>query len=527
MATLRYSQIRVHPSGTLRYIADEDKLIKETVRDVGVVLNYMGEPESAERVYSFARHCSTNVALAEKQIELDRVRYFASKKGGVQGLKKDEPELLGLHFFLSYTEEDNPSEHTMNNIAERIARHELFRDFVVFASNHFDKKHRHTHFYVSAYSAVGKPRKLGMKKEQFNEIRRFANKLCVTEGLSIIDLKTLRYNNPEYSEWIDQVIADGIVTVHPEKEDRKKYHKQTISTKQLHYKTMKEAEERTEEEYWLMTEEQRQKKDFEARSFYAPDEDENKRWYVTGDPQERFYTVALVDKEGYQRSKLELIVRFVLFVADYEGRYIRRTDAETWVEYNAKVDTRLQGMYDYVATATKMSIKRPEEISGKIADVGRQMNALKREKSRHEKSIEKQGRIIEAYETYTYVRPVVEGVQEPDMDALREYNEAYAILAQYQILSAEAYTELRRRYEFEKQKVVDYENRMPLLKKQYNDLKKLEALASRPNDILNAIYGYSALAKERHGARGIDEILSDANKRANRNDREMGSEKSY
>lgn len=527
MATLRYSQIRVHPSGTLRYIADADKLIKETVRDVGVVLNYMGEQESAERVYSFARHCSTNVALAEKQIELDRVRYFASKKGGVQGLKKDEPELLGLHFFLSYTEEDNPSEHTMNKIAERIAQHELFRDFVVFVSNHFDKKHRHTHFFVNAYSAVGKPRKLGMKKEQFNEIRRFANKLCVDEGLSIIDLKTLRYNNPEYSGWIDQVIADGTVTVHPEKEARKKYHNQTISTKQLYYKTMKEAEERAEEEYRLMTEEQRQKKDFEAKFFYTPDEDANKRWYVTGDSQERFYTVALVDKEGYQRSTLELIVRFVLFVADYEGRYIRRTDAKTWVEYNAKVDTRLQGMYDYVATATKMSIKRPQEIPGKIADVGRQINALKREKARHEKSIEKQGRIIEAYETYTYVRPMVEGVQEPDTEALHEYNEAYAILAQNQILSAEAYRELRRRYEFEKQKVVDYEKRMPILKRQYHDLKKLEALVSRPNDILNVIYGYSALAYDRQNGNEVDEILSEAKARASKTDKNMGSEREY
>ena len=98
MATLRYSQIRAHPGGTIRYIANKDKLISEPVRDVGVVLNYMGEPESVERVFSFARHCSTNPVLAEKQIELDRARYFAGKKGGVQGLKEDSNELLGLHF---------------------------------------------------------------------------------------------------------------------------------------------------------------------------------------------------------------------------------------------------------------------------------------------------------------------------------------------------------------------------------------------------------------------------------------------
>ena len=69
--------------------------------DIHNVLAYMGEPESVVRVYSFARHCSTNPDLAAKQMELCRTRYYESKTGGIQGLKADQPELLGLHFFLA------------------------------------------------------------------------------------------------------------------------------------------------------------------------------------------------------------------------------------------------------------------------------------------------------------------------------------------------------------------------------------------------------------------------------------------
>ena len=60
MASLRYTQIRSTPGNTIRYIANRDKMLSSRVQDVSNVLNYMGEPESAERVYAFARHCSTN-----------------------------------------------------------------------------------------------------------------------------------------------------------------------------------------------------------------------------------------------------------------------------------------------------------------------------------------------------------------------------------------------------------------------------------------------------------------------------------
>lgn len=514
MATLRYSQVRVHPGGTIRYIADECKLVLRTVRDVGAVLNYMGEAESTERVFSFGQHCSANPDLAEKQMALYRARYFASKKGAVQGLKEGKEELLGLHFFLSYTEADAPTEAVMNEIASKIARHARLKDFAVFGANHFDKVHRHTHFFVCAYSVDGKPHKLGMQKRDFDDIRRYANKLCVEHGLSIIDLEKLRYKNPEYAEWIDGVIKEGKVTVHPEKEERKKWNKQTISTRQLYYKGMKEREEHAAEEFWMMPEWEWRQKAFEKRYYCGPDGKESMRWYISGDPQQRFYALERVDLGGYRRTNLELVVRFLLIVSKHEGDYIRRNDAATWLEYHAKVDTKLQGFYDYFETAKKMNVTHPEQIPGRLADVGNQMNALKKEKARHEKSIEKQERIIAAYDTYIRIRSVVENEQKPEAETADEYREAYAILARNQVLTDDAYEAICRRYEFEMRKVTDYEKRLPELKRQYHDLKRLEALAVHPARYLNEIYSYSLKAKGKAANRDIDSIINDATSRS-------------
>ena len=525
MATLRYTQVKSTPGGTIRYIANKHKIV--SAESAYSVLNYMGDPESTERVYSFARHCSSNPDLADKMIFLNRLRYFNSKEGRVQGLKEGKEELLGLHMFMSYSEDDRPSEYVMNKIARRIAMHEKLSDFPVFCANHHDRKHLHTHFFISAYSAEGKPRKLCMSKNDFNEIRRYANKLCVEHGLSIVDLSGLRYKNPEYSAWIDSVIAEGKVTVHPEKEEHRRRPKQKIPTRNLYYKWQQERTERAEEEGKLLTESQRNWKTFEEKYFYTVDGDKNRRWYVSGDPQNRFYTVSRVSPNGYIRSDLELAVRLVLFVAQTEGEFIRKKDNYLWVQYHAKVDKDLQGMVDYIATASRMNIDKAEQIYDRIEDVGKQMNALRREHIRHKNSIEKQEQIIDAYRTYIRVRPSVEGIEEPEAADLSEYKKAYAILAQNQILTAESYKELCKRRDFEKQKMIDYEKRMPELKKQYHDLKKLEALAVYPAKYLREIYCYSQRAQEQamEDDRSVDGIIRSARSRTIEKDASLRKEK--
>lgn len=516
MASLRYSQIRGSPGGTVHYIANKDKVICEEVHDVGVVLNYMGEPESTERVFSFARHCSQNPDLAEKQMDLHRQMYFASKKGGVQGLKKGKSELLGLHFFLSYTVADNPSEQAMTRIAMKLAEHPKFKDFAVFGAHHFDREHRHTHFFVSAYSADGKPRKLAMKREAYNEIRRYANKLCVEEGLSIIDLSGLRYNNKEYSDWVDGVISEGKIVVHSERESHKRNPKQTISTRDLYYKWHRNGEEKAEEDIKIMSDARREKKNFEEKFFYTTDGNDTSRWFVSLHPN-KYYVVPWKDGDR-RRSRLECTLRFVVVVAKNEGEYVQKTAPALWPKFHAKVDSQLQGMMDCIATSREMNIKNPEEVASKLADVGRQMNALKKEKKRHEESIAKQEKILEAYDSYARILPLMgDGTKLPS--ALQEeFDTAYAVLASNRITSVDRYEEVRRRYQFERQKVCDYDRRMPELNRQYRQLKKMEAITANPTAFLESIYDYSVKADEVREAirRGesIDDLIGDASARA-------------
>lgn len=520
MANLFFVPIRSHPGGTLNYIANRDKMISGQSHDVYNVLNYMGEPESVQRVYTYSRHCSPNPKLAETTIALHQQRYYQSKNGAIP----KEGELLGLHFIVSFTIEDNPPVEVMSEILQFLAEHPLLRDYATLGAHHFDKPHRHSHFYTSQFSAVGKPRKMALQYEDIYELMRYCNKLCVERGLSIIDNSELR-KDKEYSDWIDSVIAEGKVTVHPEQKEKKKRtrSKKSVPTKNHYYRWMMENQERTEEENRLMTEKQRQKKNFEEKRYYTPDGNPNTRWYVTGDPQNRFYTISRIDTNGYKRTELDLAVRFVLFIAGTEGQYIKRTDPATWVIYHAKVAKELQHMYDYVSTATKMNIEKPEQITARLADVGKQMNVLKQEKSRHEKSIIKHEQIMKAYETYTRVKPLVEDVQEPEPEAANEYKSAYTILAQHQVLTVEAYTALRRRYDFEKQKCIDYDRRIPELKRQYHDLKKLESLAANPVGMLRRIYGYSLIAYDRAAGHEVDTLISDAHSRTTgtpkRNDR--------
>lgn len=506
MASLRYSQIRAHPDGTINYIADENKMI----HDVTNVLNYMGQPEGVARVYSFSHHCSTNPALASKQIELYRARYYESKKGGSQD---DNNELLGLHFFFSYTEEDNPSDETMNEITTTLAEHPLLKDFPLFAANHFDKTHRHTHIYAGQFSAVGKPRKMCMRAKDYNDLRKYANRLCVEHGLSIIDLPALRYTDPEYSAWIDGVIASGKVTVHPERKEHKGAKRQKVSTRKIYYKWLKETEEFNLEQERPLTAKQLSQKRAKERYFYGPKEPHKPQHYYRVSGQNKYYCVRRYDEFGRERTLLELIIILIIVVYQNEKKYCDAHDLCLGTQLKAKVDHKAQSAYNCIRTARELNIERPDEISSRIADVGNQMNALKTEKSRHEHSIQAQERILHAWEIYNHFHHIQDTLT--DSDQIEIYQQALAVLAKNCVWTQEAYLNIQTRYQFELQKISDYEKRLPQLKRQYHDLKTIEAIASRPTYLIEEIYQYSQAAQTQSRQISLEEKIQSAGKKIN------------
>lgn len=485
MASLRYTQIRSHPGGTINYIANKDKMISGKVHDVYNVLNYMGEPESAERVYSFGHHCSANPVLAEKQIALHRARYFSQKNGGLQGATEGSEELLGLHFFLSYTVEDDPSEETMNEILTAVAMHPKLKDFAVFGANHFDKKHKHTHFFVSQYAAEGKSRKLCLHKKEYDDIRRYVNRLCVERGLSIIDREILR-RDQEYSDWLDDVIAEGRVVVHPEREETKEYTQQTVPTKNLYYKWLKEQEEEELENVKLLTDKQLEYKKYKDNYFYAI----NGRRFPRSNYPNTSYAIPLYNEQGRRRNLFELIVILTLVVLNKEAEYAGIEGEDLLPEPDpvmlARTPRKLQCMLSALQTARELQIEIPADVDPRLNDIGKQMNALKIEKAKHEKRASKT--LYDAITAYEHFRSAVEGVENPPADALEIYNTAYSIMASHQCTAPAQIDEFLTRYKFSRKKCDDYSKRLDELKKQYRDLKYLSAINDNPTQWIDRAY---------------------------------------
>lgn len=475
MATLGYSQIRVTPGGTIHYIANRDKMLSLDVHDVSRVLHYMGEPESTERVYAFAQYCSANPILAAKQMELYRARYYESK-----GWEPKEKELLGLHFFLSYSEEDDPDEAAMNDISAKLCKHPLLRDHAVIGANHYDKVHRHTHLYVSNFSSQGEPKKLCMRYEDFAELRKYANRLCVEHGLSIIDLPTLRYRDPAYSAWINGVIAEGRITVHPEREEHRITKHRGGSMKRIYYKQMMEKEESRIEEEKRLTPAQLRAKRARETYYWNFENDPAKPGYPAVDPdgKKRYHTIRLYDDNGRRRSTPELIC--LLLIAIYRYECAKRAPQQlVGRPIRAVQDHKLQRMVDAARVARELNVRGEEEVKMAIADTGRQMNVLRREKSRHENSIRRHEELLAAWDTYCNSSP------EDDPEAFRR---AYALLAQNRLLTEDAAEKLYHRYQFERQKILDYEKRLPELQRRYRNLKYLEQMICRPHWEAQRIY---------------------------------------
>lgn len=465
MASLRYTQIRSTPGNTIRYIANKDKMLSARTHDVSNVLGYMGEPERAERVYAFARHCSTNPCLAAQQMELYRARYYERR-----GIVPKENELLGIHFFVSYSQEDAPSEAVMNEIAEKICACSLFENHATFAAHHYDKVHRHTHIYVSNFSASGKPRKLCMRHKDYNDLRKYANRLCVEHGLSIIDLPALRYNDPVYTAWIDGVIAEGKITVHPERKEHRGSKHQGASTKQIYFRQMKEKEEAIIVEEKLLTPAQLRAKRVRENYCWNFENDPTKPGYLCLTPKgKRYHAVRLYDENGRKRTLVELICLLLIAIYQYEKTKNEPSQIAQRTGTRAVCDYKLQRMVDCGQVSRELNIQSKKDVQRHIEDTGKQMNALRREWARHENSLHRHEQILSAWDTYQN--------GDPEEEAFRQ---AYAILSQNRVLTKEAAENLQQRYCFEQQKILDYDKRLPMLSRRYRLLKDLERMIACP-----------------------------------------------
>ena len=313
-----------------------------------------------------------------------------------------------------------------------------------------------------------------MRYGDFADLRKYANRLCVEQGLSIIDLPTLRHNDPEYSAWIDGIIAGGRITVHPEREEHRGTTHRKATTKQIYFKQMKEKEESVLEEEKSLTQAQLRMKKARENYCWNFENDPEKPGYLRTSPNgkgKQYHVVRLYDENGRKRTLVELTCMLIIAIYRYEKE--KNAPPEVQQRSGRMVrDHRLENMINSTRTARELNIRSAENVAAAIADTGKQMNALKREKSRHEKSIRRHEEILAAWDTYRNTVP------DEDPEAFRQ---AYALLAQNRILTEDAAEELRQRYRFEQQKIIDYDKRLPELNRRYRNLKYLQQMTAAPD----------------------------------------------
>ena len=114
--------------------------------------------------------------------------------------------------------------------------------------------------------------------------------------------------------------------------------------------------------------------------------------------------IRLYDENGRKRTVLELTC--MLIIAIY--RYEKEKNASTAVQQRSGRmvrDHRLENMINSTRTARELNIRSAEDVTAAIADTGKQMNALKQEKNRHENSIRRHGQLLAAWDTYRNTVP--------------------------------------------------------------------------------------------------------------------------
>ena len=509
MAVLMFRNVRVHPEATMKYITNPEKVVPGDNGDVWRVMDYMGNG-GPDRVYSIGHNCSPNPALCAQEFALQREQYYAFKGGsGVQGVTGDKQEVLAMHFFWSYEQDDPVTPEMMDEITTRFFNETKIKHFSALAANHFNTDHKHTHAVVNQYSAtLDTPHKFAMKRKDFADMRRTLNHICYEYGLSIIDLPELR-KDPEYSRWLDDVIVEGKVRVLEANESGYKY---SHDGKGSYYRWLQAVGRIREEEERLeaANAKAKSKADYAARCKAARERSAAARYiermemYNRDNLYRNWIWTETVDVNFF--GALYLLTHIMLYgdldkyfemhcpwvLSEKDQRFSEEMeelgqDVKEWARRNRDIVSEWNDPTQSVETvlfnlAFDFHADTLPELQDRISSVGEKMNELKMEIARHNTIVNSMTPLHDAILAYEQFRSEVEGVENPSEQAREIYNAAYNVMAAHQCTTDEQREEFMRRYLFHVKKTRTLPPRLLDAKRQYRDAKRLEALAKRWED---------------------------------------------
>lgn len=142
------------------------------------IINYITRLDKTNEELIYGKDCSIEHAINQMKM----TKEIFNKQGGTQY----------YHIVQSFDIDD--VEHTKaNEIAKKLAE-EIFQGYEVILATHTDTDHVHTHFVINSVNfKTGK--KLYWSRKALQDTKDYSDKLCLENGLSIIDKKE-KNNNP-------------------------------------------------------------------------------------------------------------------------------------------------------------------------------------------------------------------------------------------------------------------------------------------------------------------------------------------
>lgn len=162
-----------HMASALDYISDENKSLslEDFKQEVQNRLEHCDNVN--ESVGERATYINCYEGDTAQQFEIIRKAFNQDKK------------IIAHHYYQSFSPDDEITPEQAHEIGVELAK-KMFTDFQVVVSTHIDKSHIHNHIIVNSVN-LETGQKWHSNKKTLAEIRSESNKLCLKNGLSIID----------------------------------------------------------------------------------------------------------------------------------------------------------------------------------------------------------------------------------------------------------------------------------------------------------------------------------------------------
>lgn len=419
MATLDNKSIRGSVTGAVRYVNNPDKNLPPD----GLInaAAYIRGDHAVENLYSLGHNgCSSNPDIAIQQFRVCEQLYQQKKAGAREaGLAEGKKPIVAEHFFMSFPHGEEVSYQTQCEIVDKLCATPLLKDFYAMSNRHWNTDNDHSHILVCNISKDGS-KKLGMNNKKRNALRKELDRICALDyGLSVIDDPGLRWKDPEREAFIRQLVEDGKVNVYapadyekllnPECDYDRWMLRQIRDGKVLvaegvsknrhctqekaytrwiaehpNFVRQKDKKAAKRKPYVLISDEQAESQ--AARAYYFD------KHFRSSQYPKYFYAVRAYDEDGNRKPVLLLMIELVLVAMDQEHLLMDFSDVhdmgDKHEKFFASTNWDIQKGYNAMHLQEVYGVRTPEELSGRIQQVGIDLSEVRQGKAYYTRALE-------------------------------------------------------------------------------------------------------------------------------------------